>query len=566
MKGYFWGIFLIIIAINTRVWGQDTSCHFTKPMQLPFNIAGTFCEPRQDHFHSGIDIKTNGEEGVAVMTIANGYISRIRVSPYGYGKAIYITHPNGYTSVYGHLSKFYGAIETYIHQKMYLQKKSEIDLNLDSTLFKVHQKDTIAFSGNTGGSSAPHLHFEIRDTKSEYALNPLLFYAKEFYIDTIPPTVNSIKIYQFTNYFYNNINSIFPLKKDNANVFTTDSFIPIYKNYKFYFSLQGYDKQDFSENKNGIQKIEVLNGNELLFSYNITYLDFDKTRMCNAFIDYDELKKNNGYFYNCYTLKNNALDFYTPNLAGYASLYNKDTIHLTVNCYDINHNKTTVLLNFKTISTPIFTSILQHSLPNYSAIITAEKKEICSTNFCINFLDNTFYDNAEIHVNTNTVNATLQTYNAINNKQNIPLQKVASVKISSSINKKEAKKMVIMRKDLSGNEIALKTNFNKGVFYADTKELGTFYLKKDIIPPTVIFDSILNGNSIKVFILDTISGIDTYNGYIDKQWVNFYFDAKNNLLIYPFDEYCKKGKHTLKIIITDKVGNKTIKKEKFTYH
>lgn len=128
-------------------------------MNLPFNLAGSFGEPRKDHFHAGMDIKTNGVEGEPVFAVYDGYISRIRVSPYGYGRAIYITHSNGFTSVYGHLSRFNDAIEKYIHKQHYLQKKSELDLYFDSTKLPVKQNDMIAFSGNTGGSSAPHLHF-----------------------------------------------------------------------------------------------------------------------------------------------------------------------------------------------------------------------------------------------------------------------------------------------------------------------------------------------------------------------------------------------------------------------
>ena len=168
---------------------------FSKPMNLPFNLAGSFGEPRPDHFHSGIDIKTNGVEGQPVFAVYDGYISRIRVSPYGYGRAIYITHPNGFTTVYGHLSRFYGAIEKYIDAQHYALKKSELDLTPDASVFPLKQNDTIAFSGNTGGSDAPHLHFEVRNTQTEHALNPLDFYPRSFYVDTIPPQINKVKVY-----------------------------------------------------------------------------------------------------------------------------------------------------------------------------------------------------------------------------------------------------------------------------------------------------------------------------------------------------------------------------------
>ena len=186
----------IVIAVccfftNTFLFSQEyRNSGFIHPMNLPFNLAGSFGEPRKDHFHSGIDIKTNGVEGEPVFAIGDGYISRIRVSPYGYGKAIYITHTNGFTSVYAHLSTFYGAIEKYIHAQHYVQKKSELDIYLDAKKIPIKQGDTIAFSGNTGGSAAPHLHFEIRNTKTEHALNPLDFYPKSLYNKAYEPTTD----------------------------------------------------------------------------------------------------------------------------------------------------------------------------------------------------------------------------------------------------------------------------------------------------------------------------------------------------------------------------------------
>jgi hypothetical protein len=256
------------VFFSTYLFSQEyRNAGFIKPMQLPFNLAGSFGEPRKDHFHSGIDIKTNGVEGEPVFAIGDGYISRIRVSPYGYGRAIYITHTNGFTSVYGHLSKFYSAIENYIHAKHYSLKKSELDLTLDPTVFPLKQNDTIAFSGNTGGSSAPHLHFEIRNTKTEHALNPLDFYPRDFYVDTIPPQINKVKVYRFYDRISIHCSSVYNLRK-KENYLNTDT-IHYQIIHKSSFSLEGFDKQDNSENKNGIKKIEVCQNNNLVFKYDL---------------------------------------------------------------------------------------------------------------------------------------------------------------------------------------------------------------------------------------------------------------------------------------------------------
>lgn len=542
---------------------------FSKPMNLPFNLAGSFGEPRPDHFHSGIDIKTNGVEGEPVLAVYEGYISKIRVSPYGYGKAIYITHPNGFTTVYGHLSRFYGEIEKYIHAQHYLQKKSEPDLTLDAKLFPLRQGDTIAFSGNTGGSSAPHLHFEVRNTKTEHALNPLDFYPRSYYADTIPPQINKVKIYQLNE----KIENIFTLIKVD-DYLTTEKPIEIHNNSLFRISLEGFDKQDFSENKNGIKKIDVFRKDSLIFKYDLTEIDFDKTRMCNAFVDYNEMINDSGYFYNCFRLTHNILPYYTSINNGIFEMEQKKAMDINISCYDYNENKTKIKLSFIDNGMRWVDDLNQtKTISKY--IIVTKSDSIIAKNFKIIFTNNTFYENIILENNfilTKNNKSTSGVFNIFNSKSLIPLHKPAKIEFKSSI-KKDRNKVVIVRQNDKGKETALKTTFDKTKFYADTKELGSFYLKYDTTKPIIILDSssfILNTkysvlNTIKVKITDNLSGIDTYNAYIDDQWVNFYYDAKNNILQYNFDEYCIKGEHLLKMIVTDKVGNKNTVTQKFTY-
>ena len=557
---------------------ENRNSGFSKPVNLPFNIAGSFGEPRKDHFHSGIDIKTNGIEGEPVFAIGDGYISRIKVSPYGYGKVIYITHTNGFTSVYAHLSTFYGAIEKYIHAKHYVQQKSELDLTLDATIFPVKQNDTIAFSGNTGGSSAPHLHFEIRNTKTEHALNPLDFYPKEFYVDTIPPQINKVKIYELNNNLYPLSTSIYSLK-NKSNYLVVDSNLHSSLNH-FYFSLEGFDKQDNSENKNGINTIEVYQNGEFIFRYDLDEIDFDKTRMCNAFVDYNEMMNDNGYFYNCYQLKNNTLPIYITIKKGIIPIYSNDTFDLTFICLDYNKNETKVKLkviygfdvsegkyyNFQPDAPHSF-----HGLSDVKLINSIKSDSIISNNFKITFPAFSLYNNEYIEytqrIRYDTSLSKISNFLNIDVfDKKIPLHKPASIQFKSSI-KKNRNKIVVVRQNHKGNETALKTTFDKNKFYAETKELGSFYLKYDTTKPTVtIVDSnFAVRNTIYALLKDNLSGINTYNGYIDNKWVNFYYDAKNDVIQYNFDEYCSKGEHLLKIIVTDNVGNKTTFQQKFNY-
>lgn len=546
------------LLLNAYSFSQEyRNSGFVKPMNLPFNLAGSFGEPRPDHFHSGIDIKTNGVEGQPVFAIGDGYISRIRVSPYGYGKAIYITHTNGFTSVYGHLSTFYGAIEKYIHAQHYAQKKSELDLTLDATIFPVKQNDMIAFSGNTGGSTAPHLHFEIRNTKTEHALNPLDFYPKEFYVDTIPPNIDAVFICGYNTSFYNNSSCIVKYRIPDT-IYKNLLFIDAEQD-NFFIKVDGFDKQDSSTSKNGIYKITLHNNtNKIWFEYTINEIDFDKTRMCNAFVDYYAMTHNIGYYYNCFKFPKNTLTIFN-NVVNNGVLNLDDILNDTIyiDCFDYNFNKTTIKIKFiKTEKRNKF----DRFYPEDTLSLNNTAPEL----FNIQLDESMFYDNVKLHVNyIKKEKSDLSDKAVIDVLRRIPLHKPAKIEFKSSV-KKNKNKIVIVRQDDKGKETALKTTFDKAKFYAETKELGTFYLKHDTTKPAV---EILNLNSefITIKIADNLSGINTYNGYVDNKWVNFYYDAKNDLLQYHFDEYCTKGEHILKVIVTDKVGNKNIVQHKFIH-
>ncbi|MBK9330210.1 MAG: M23 family metallopeptidase [Sphingobacteriales bacterium] len=545
-------------------FSQDKASAFSKPMSLPFHLAGSFGEPRPDHFHSGIDIKTNGVEGEPVFSIYDGYVSRIKVSSVGYGKAIYITHPNGYTSLYAHLGRFSDVIEKFVHGQHYAKKQPEFDLYPDAGTFKVKQNDTIAFSGNTGGSTAPHLHFEIRDSKTEHALNPLDFYPKNFYTDTIPPQLNKVKLYTFNSRYYEAQTDVLPLKR-SENFLTTDAPIVIDKYNFFCLSLEGFDKQDTSENKNGIYRIQMFINDTVLFGYTMNTIDFDKTRMCNAFVDYHEMMNDSGYFYNCCQLKNNTLAVY-QNGNGFIRIKNKDTAEIAIHCYDYNENKTSIRL--KVIRND--SEVPSDSRDMAGTILTDKKDSIRLNGVKITFPDKCFYDDVSLKTDLwyQPDNLLAPVYSISHPGGYIPLQKSFRMEFSTVI-KKQRNKVTIVRTDADGQVTALPTKSTKTRFYTESRKLGTFFLSYDTTKPEVKIlypeTERVKNKVIQVKIGDALSGIDSYNGYIDGKWVNFYYDAKNDLMEYVIDGNCPKGEHLLKIVVTDKTGNKTTVQQKFVY-
>lgn len=559
---YYGTLFLWTVCFFS--FSEDKSTNFSKPMNLSFSLAGSFGEPRPDHFHSGIDIKTNGVEGEPVFSIYDGYISRIKVSSVGYGKALYITHPNGYTSLYAHLGRFSDAIEKYVHGQHYARKQSEFDLYPDAEMFKVRQNDTIAFSGNTGGSTAPHLHFEIRDSKTEHALNPLDFYPKDFYTDTIPPQLNKVKIYKFKSRFYEAQTEVLQLKR-SGSFLTTDTQI-IVDNYDFFcLSLEGFDKQDTSENKNGIYRMEVLRNNAVIFRYTMDDVDFDKTRMCNAFVDYHEMMNDSGYFYNAYLLKNNTLRIYQSD-NGLIELKNNDTAEIVIYCYDYKENKTGIRL---TVIRNDSGNLTEHK-DVAGSMLTDKKDSVRLNGFKMIFPEKCFYDDVSLSVRRTAQpeNWLSAVYSVSHPGTYIPLQKSARIEFNATV-KKQRGKITLVRRDMDGKETALPTKYTNTRFYAESKKLGAFFLSYDTTNPEVKIlysgTEISNNTIIQVKISDDLSGIGTYNGYIDNTWVNFYYDSKNDILQYQPDEYCQKGEHILKIIVTDKVGNMNTITQKFNY-
>ena len=283
--------------------------YFQSPLNIPIILSGSFGELRNNHFHSGLDIKTQGIEGLEVFAAAEGYISRIKVSQYGFGKSVYITHPNGYTTVYAHLSKFAPKIETYVKSIQYKKEAYDIEeTRFKEDTFPIEKGELIAFSGDTGGSGGPHLHFEIRDTESEKIINPLFF---GFAInDSIPPIFQSVKVYALEhNSHINHQNNSFqlPIKKSVDGNFIADKIIA---NNAIGFGVDVFDKGDEAYNKLGIQSLEMLVNGKRFYLHDLETFSFSESKYINLHIDYEHFKKYKSQFQKTFIDSVNTLSTY----------------------------------------------------------------------------------------------------------------------------------------------------------------------------------------------------------------------------------------------------------------
>ena len=260
--------------------------YFRNPLDIPITLAGTFGEIRTDHYHTGIDIRTEEREGLPVHAVANGYISRIVVSPYGYGNALYITHPNGYVSLYGHLSRFNSAIASFVKNRQYAEEKYRQDIALKPGQFNVKQGDTIAFSGSTGAAEGPHLHFEIRNAENDDPINPLL--AGYSVVDTLPPIIKGIALYPLND--SSSINGkhqplyIKAEKINNRYKLVSGNEISAYGTIGVGISC--YDVAQGTDNRNGPYIKILKEDNDTIYYSRMNVLSFATMRFINGHIDY----------------------------------------------------------------------------------------------------------------------------------------------------------------------------------------------------------------------------------------------------------------------------------------
>ncbi|HEU4717789.1 MAG TPA: M23 family metallopeptidase, partial [Bacteroidia bacterium] len=269
MRSFFFTAIAFLFAAQLHAGNGNTypQNYFRNPLDIPIQLAGNFGELRPNHFHTGVDITTHGQEGLPVHAAADGYISRIKITPWGYGKAIYVTHPNGYTTVYGHLSAYNGNIAAYVEKNQYINESFEIELFPSPGELPVKKGDVIAFSGNTGSSGGPHVHFEIRDTKTEDAINPLLF-GLPVKDDVAPVAVSLVVCPAEPGAVVNGQNGTYriPLKASGGGYVFANPKDSIVAYGRIGFAIEGYDKESVPKGKNGVYAVRLQMENKTICS------------------------------------------------------------------------------------------------------------------------------------------------------------------------------------------------------------------------------------------------------------------------------------------------------------
>lgn len=261
--------------------------YFRDPLAIPMSLAANFGELRPEHYHMGLDIRTGHRENLPVFAAADGYVARVSVAPFGFGQAIYINHPNGYTTVYGHLNHFFPALAAYVHKEQYRHRSWQVYLELPPSLFPVHKGELIAYSGNTGGSQGPHLHFEIRRTADDVDLNPLLFGLPV--PDNTTPTIERLAWYDRGKSVYEQSPHFLTVQRYNirgAGRFALSPALLSVPVSRVSFAIGAFDTQSGSMNPNGIFEAELFMDDHAVIGFQLDRISYENTRNINAHIDY----------------------------------------------------------------------------------------------------------------------------------------------------------------------------------------------------------------------------------------------------------------------------------------
>jgi len=527
--------------------------YFSPPLDIPMQLSGNFGELRPNHFHAGFDLKTNQREGLNVYAVADGYVSRIKISTFGNGKCIYITHPNGYTSVYGHLQTPVGAIQDYVLKTHYQEKSFEIEIFLKPDELPVNKGQIIGLSGNTGSSEGPHLHFEFRDSKTEFVINPMFFGFDKNLKDTKKPTISSVFVYPLDGTTANQ--SKLPLLL-NVSLQKDGTYLAskVKANGKIGFGITAVDFDDISGNKNGVYNVSsFFNGNQN-YNYQFNTYSFDEMRYINALIDYPKYKKSGQRVQKLFMKTPFALSIIkTDSLRGILPVEPNlaSTYRIEVSDYYGNLNSVTVPIEYDSAA-PIVNAepVTSKYFVRYNKDSNFEKD-----NMSVFFPAGTFYDDFDLN------------FDVKNNKIYIH-EDVIPVHSNFTITIKDSTYAEALRDKLYiGRNNSYNGTIRKGdVFTAKAKILGQYGLVLDTIAPVIkiakpIQDKwISDMKSIQFTIGDSLSGIKSYNGYLNGNWVLFEYDNKTRKITHQFDadSIVAEGANDLKIEVIDNVGNSAI--------
>lgn len=529
---------------------------FRDPLSGPFRLSGNFGELRSNHFHMGLDVRTNGEENLPVYAAADGYVSRIIIEQYGLGKAVFITHPNGYTTVYAHLNRFYDELEGIVEAQQVATQKREQDMSFAASRFPVRKGQWIARSGNTGASEAPHLHFEVRNTQTGNNLNPLL-YGFEMADDT-PPVLKGLYWYNRQYSTYQSTANSITLEGREGKYQAARKLIKVRSPF-ISLGIRAEDKSNDNRFLFGIYRAELRLDGSLVHQAILDNFSYADSRYINACVDYTKWMRTGLYVQHLSILPGNHL----PVLKGKGILNLSDgRVHnISIRLYDVSNNMTT------------FESLVQYSgaieeptpPPPGSFTVLPGKETVITGRQCkVFFSKSAFYDTVSF-VLKEQPNSGAQKVSALVSLHNaaIPVHDNYTVSLKAlPFITGRLKKRVVMQLNSGKKKYVAKGIWKDNWLTAQFNTLGTVQLLIDTIPPTVQPVNWQGGQSfteevteLKLLCKDETDGVADFRAKLDGQWLLFDRKGEDFTLLIPANT--KQGKHRLTVTIADVAGNQT---------
>lgn len=543
---YFLVIFLFL---NTLSFGQkEGNQGYHSPLGIPLVLASNFGELRSNHFHMGLDFKTNSKIGYKIYSIDEGFVSRIKISPYGYGNAIYIDHPNGITSVYGHCSEFKGQIDSIVKIMQEADQNFTVEIFPGKGVIKVAKGQIIALSGNSGGSTGPHLHFEVRDTKTEHALNPLIF---GFDIaDSKAPIIRGVKVYGLTKdgYRYPNKSVTKTVVKGKMNYYVGADQIDVPANYcsktgGIGLAFDVIDHLDGAGNNCGLYGSYLIINGDTIFGQKTDRVPFESSRYVNSHTDYEDFKQLSKKYHKCFRTKENDLPIYINGNLGVISAKPCDKIKIKYIAYDPKGNTSELEFTINILAGEINKDDViplsqDHLHPNDTYLYESDSRQL-------EFGYATVYEPISLE-------KTKLEYSI--SQGAIPVSHPYRIKIKNT--GKEDGKHYIEIVTSGGQKKALTVVYDHGWVSAESSYFGTYSLKRDEVGPIITPKSITNTSILTWSISDAASGIADYDLFIDGKWYLLEFDGKSGIISFnrPVE---LKGTKEMILKVKDECGNTT---------
>lgn len=528
--------------------------YFRNPLGIPMTLAANFGELRPNHFHMGFDIRTNQVENMPVFAAASGYVSKVKIEKAGFGRAIYIAHPNGYTTLYAHLNNFYPALNEYVKSKQYEAEQWEQEITFEPSQFPVEKGQFIAYSGNTGGSAGPHLHFEIRDTKTERNYNPALF---GFYgSDNIPPFIYRLYWYDRRYSTYQTAPKAISIRGSAGRYASTNDVVGL-SSPRLSFGIAAEDKSNTSPFRYGIYAASIAVDDTLRCSFLLNDISYDDTRYINGSIDYKTKMSSGSWIQHLSKLPGNYSTIFNDDGDGVIELYDTLIHSAEILVKDASGNTSTLRFRFRW--EPKLTEEMSFTANSIS--LAPNKENIVSdTDYVAAFSSKAFYDTLPFVHREEPANDT-RTVSAIHylHDYKVPVHDSYSIRLRPTVTIDDnLKDKVVMQLKTYHKRDAVKGSWVNDWYEARFRDFGSVRLLIDTIPPTVRLSGWKNGGVVRgkamvLMVTDDVGEIKSFKAFVDGQWLMF--SRKNDLFIHAFDGRVTPGRHQLRVLAEDIAGN-----------